>query len=139
MDVTRGGKKGWLWEIIKGNALPLFGGGNSLCALSLVHVLSLAPLFCSPLWKKKKQKKKTCVRLAFTVWLHCHGNQQATNHTACLRADGGRGQTEVGHWHLPHAAFLHSESTLKMEAVKRGMELNLDVVSVAFPAMSKEI
>lgn len=105
--------------------------------LSTCLELSSIVLFTSV--EKKKKQKKTCVRLAFTVWLHCHGNQQATNHTACLRADGGRGQTEVGHWHLPHAAFLHSESTLKMEAVKRGMELNLDVVSVAFPAMSKEI
>lgn len=60
--------------------------------------------------------------------------------TLCL--PGGRQRADrqrSGDWHLPCAAFLHLESTLKMEAMRRGMELNLDVDFVAFPAMSEEI
>lgn len=102
--------------------------------------LGLSSIVLCTYVEKETTKQQTCVRLACTVWLHCHGNQQATNHAvpACGQTEGADRQRS-GDWHLPCAAFLHLESTLKMEAMRRGMELNLDVGFVAFPAMSEEI
>lgn len=57
--------------------------------------LGLSSIVLCTYVEKETTKQQTCVRLACTVWLHCHGNQQATNHAVPAWGQTEGGQTEV--------------------------------------------